>query len=483
MTPSERTDGRPLPIGRSWGSFDAMSALDATFLDIETARTPMHVGALSIFDGDPFRAPDGRFRLDAVRDHVAHRLPLVPGLRRRTVSSWSGAGRPVWIDDDDFDIERHVQLLHLPRPGDDRQLAELCAELQMAVLDRRHPLWELWFIDGLEDGSVAVVEKIHHAMVDGVADVDLAAALLDLTPDAPPETADDWTPRRPPTETQLLLHAGVELLVTPARWLVRSASLVATPSKLTAGIGGIADALWSLQRGERPVRTSLDRPVGSRRTLRWVQRPLTPLLAAAHAREVTLNDLALTAAAAGQRRLLDGRGELPLGSAPLALVPVSTRDADQHDASGNRVAALLVPLPVDLDTTDARLEAVRAATSHHKSRHVPDGTALLVDAMDVIPAVALRSAGQLVHRQPLVDVVVTNVAGPPCPLFFDGARMRTTVPIVPLAGNLALSIAILSYDGVVTFGVLADTAACPDVDELMAGIADELDRFVPITSP
>jgi len=474
-------------IGRSCESFDTMSALDATFLDIESDRTPMHVGALSIFDGDPFRDADGRFRLEQVRDHVAGRLHLVPGLRRRTVTSWGGTGRPVWVDDDEFNIERHVQLRHLPQPGDDRQLAALCSELQMATLDRRHPLWELWFIDGLEDGSVALVEKIHHAMVDGVSDVDVAAALLDLSANEPPASTQasqsagvisDWNPRPAPNQTQLLVHSGVEMLAAPGRWLARSASLLARPSELIAGVGGIADALWSLQRSEHPVRTSLDRSVGTRRSLRWVRRPLAALIEAAHVHEVTLNDLALSAVAAGQRRLLDGRGELPVGSDPLALVPVSTRAPDGHDAAGNQVAALLIPLPVDLDSPDDRLAAVRAATEHHKAAHVADGTSLLVDAMDAVPAAALRQASRLVHRQPLVDAVVTNIAGPPFPLFFDGARMALTVPIVPLAGNLSLSVAILSYDGEVTLGVFADADACPDIDVFVDGIADELDRLI-----
>ena len=467
----------PLPIAAKCGSFDPMTALDATFLHIETARTPMHVGALSIFDGAPFREADGTFHLEAVRSHVAGRLHLLPGLRRRPVSSWPGVGRPVWVDDERFDIGRHVCLRHLPPPGDEGQLAAVCAELQMELLDRDHPLWELWFIDGLEDGSVAVVEKIHHAMVDGVADVDLAAALLDLTPEAPPATPDDWTPRRPPSETQLLARAGVELVTAPARWLGSSLALLRTPSRLTADLGGLADAVGSLLGRERPVRTSLGRPVGTGRTLRWVRRPLPALLAAAHAHGATLNDVALAAVTAGQRRLLAGRRELPLGSAPLALVPVSTRAADQHDAAGNRVAALLVPLPVDLASAEDRLRTIRASTAHHKDRHVPDGATLLVDALGALPPVVLRGASRLVHHQLLVDVVVTNVPGPPCPLWFDGARMRSTVPILPLAGYLALSIAVLSYDDQVTFGVFADADSCPDVDELVAGIADELDRL------
>ncbi len=470
-----------MPISSSFGEFDTMTALDATFFDIETARTPMHVGALSIFDGAPFRTPDGDFRLEEVRAHVAGRLHLVPGLRRRAVSGWCGVGRPVWVDDDAFDITRHVCLRHLPRPGDETQLASVCAELQMELLDRDHPLWELWFIDGLDDGSVAVVEKVHHAMVDGVADVDLAAALLDLEPTqqpAPPGSEAGWTPRPLPSETQLLARAGVELVATPARWLLRTASLLTDSSRAEPGIGGLADAVGSLLGRERPVRTSLARPVGPRRSLHWVRRPLPSLLDAAHRRDVTLNDLALAAVTAGVRRLLSARGELPLASAPLALVPVSTRAPDQHDAAGNRVAALLVPLPVDVDGSENRLEAVRDASSHHKARHVPEGATLLVDAMDAVPAPLLRRMSRLVHHQPLVDLVVTNVPGPPVPLWFGGARMRSTVPVVPLAGNLTVSVAILSYDGVVTFGLFADADSLPDIDELVTGIADELDAFI-----
>jgi diacylglycerol O-acyltransferase len=453
-----------------------MTALDAAFLDIETEDTPMHVGALSVFDGGPFRDEHGELRLDALRQHVASRLHLVPSLRRRPVRSWLGVGRWVWVDDESFDIGRHVVLRHLPPPGDDAQLAEVCAELQMSLLERSRPLWELWFVDGLADGSVAVVEKIHHAMVDGVADVDLALALLDLEPGAPSPEPEEWRPRPLPTETQLLAHAAVEVVAAPVRRLAALPTVLRSPERVR-GVEGLSDAARSLWRDERPVRTSLGRPIGHRRTLRWVRRPLPPLLDAAHVRGVTLNDLVLTAVAGGLRALLAHRGELPVGAAPLALVPVSVRSTDEHGAAGNRVSALLVPVPVDLDDTDDRLGAVRDATTRHKAHHVPDGAALLVDAMDLAPPLAVRQVTRLVHHQPLVDVVVTNVPGPPCPLYLAGACMRSTVPIVPLARNLDVSIGILSYDGTLTFGLYADADACPDLDVLVSGIGAELDRL------
>jgi WS/DGAT/MGAT family acyltransferase len=477
--------------------FEAMTGLDSTFLLVESSRTPMHVGALSIFEGAPFHDQpgshdqpgfddesgvhdeSGAFRLDRVRAHVAGRLHLVPRLRKRIATAPGGLGRPVWVDDEDFDLSRHVRHLRLTPPASRDRLADVAAGLMMQTLDRAHPLWELWFVDGLEDGTVAVLEKVHHAMVDGIADVDLAAALLDLDATVRDEEAPAWTPAPPPSGLELALHSGSELGLGPLRWAVRSVSELRSPASVRRRLGGLADALWSLGWRERPIRTSLDRQIGEDRTLRWLRRPLPDVQDAAHRHHTTMNDLVLAAVAGGLRELLVRRNAMAWSRDPLALVPVSTRGPGQHDASGNLVSALLVPLPVERTTPEARLSAIHDAADHHKARHVPEGAGLLVDALEAIPPCALGLLAPLaVHHQALVDVVVTNVPGPPVPLWFDGARMLESVPILPLAGNLPLSVAILSYDDQLSVGILADPAACPDLDHFTDGVEHDLDRFI-----
>ena len=410
---------------------------------------------------------------------MAERLHLFPRFRQRARDVPLGAGLPVWVDDEAFDIAHHVRTLRLDAPGDREALLDACEALQAEPLDRERPLWELWFLTGLDDGAVAMVEKVHHAMVDGVSGVEVAAALLDLEPDAPRPTPPPWTPRPAPGWARLVADGALEALGAPVALARDAASLALRPADLVGRVAALADtALIGLTAGGVRDRTSLHRQVGRGRLLRPVRAPLEDLRQAAHALGVTVNDMVLAAVAGGIRALLQSRGEHVDGLHLHVLVPVSVRTDDEHLDLGNRVAALVVPLPVGERSALARVVEIGNATRDRKRHHQAEHTELLLDAADRLPAGLVSLVARGIHHQPLVDTVVTNIPGPPTPLWFAGARMLESVPIVPLGGNLTVSIAVLSYDGTVTIGVHADADSCPDVEILADGLAGTLDELV-----
>jgi len=449
-----------------------LSALDAAFLAAESPTTPMHVGSVAIFEGGPYHDDDGRFRIGEVRAQIEERMHLLTRFRQRVVDVPFGLGRPVWADDPEFDIDRHVRLLTLGPPGTDRQLHELCEYLHMVLLDRTHPLWELWFVDGLSGGRVALIEKVHHAMVDGVSGVDVAAALMALSPEVKRFEPPPWDPRPLPNPLALAATALVDLLAEPFRFGQAMTRSIVHPRRTLSGLKGVGRATTTLLSSQTIApRSSLNRPIGKNRRFEVVRQTMAGIDEIRSELGGTVNDVVLAAVTGGLRELLVRRGE-PLDRPLEALVPVSLRTDGEHMTLGNRVAAMLVPLPIAEADAGARLDAIRAAVGLRKERNQAAVSAALLDTTDHWPALlAAKTAGQI-HRQPLVNVVVTNVPGPPFPLYAGGARMLEVAPIVPLGGNLDVSIGILSYDGQLTIGLFADADTCPDVGVLAEGIEE-----------
>ena len=470
-----RRSGRVAGGSQSHGAFERMSALDAVFLAAEGEHTPMHLGSLSILDAGPLVDERGAFRLHAVRTRVAERLHLVPRFRQRVREVPFGQGRPVWVDDEQFRVEDHVRLHTLEHPGTREQLVEACCELQMQLLDRRRPLWEIWFVEGLEDGSIAMVQKLHHAMVDGVSGVDVAAALFDVEPAPSRIDVPDWHPVPSPSPSELLVRAELERVRQPAIWWRAVREVVRTPVALTRVIGGMADAVAG-ELGMLAGGRTFTADVGSQRRLDWVEVPLEGVRTVAHRHRATVNDVVLATIAEATSALREHRGLHGAGPTMEILVPVSTRAEDQHGHLGNRVSAMLVPVPIGGPSIEWRIDAVRDAMSVHKGHHQADGIEVALDSLELLPSSVASLVARTIHRQPLVDVVVTNVAGPPFPLYFMGARITASVPIVPLGGNLAVGIALLSYDGRLTVGVHSDPEACPDVEVLVDGLRRAFDE-------
>jgi WS/DGAT/MGAT family acyltransferase len=368
----------------------------------------------------------------------------------------------MWQDDPDFDIAHHVRHARVPAPGTRAEFEALCCELQMKVLDRSKPLWEMWFVDGLVDGSVGLVYKVHHAVVDGVSAAETFEVLLGG--EMPTPVSGAASPPRTPV--QRLVSAAVDDARSAARlWLGTGATFVSKPAMAV----GTAVGLGHLVRpAALAPRTSLEGPIGRNRRLVPVGFELADVKAVARRFDVTVNDVVLTMVGAGLGALFEGRGDRT--DHVQVLVPVSLRGHGQHDGVGNRVAGLMVTVPIERDPL-AALAAISSETRALKSGPEAGALDLLLRMSDTWPVGLLGPASrQIVHHQPFVNLVVTNVRGAERPLSLLGSRILEIVPLVPLAENLSLGVAILSYAGRIVMGLHADADACPDVDAVADGI-------------
>lgn len=463
---------------------DRLSSLDAGFLALEGADTPMHMGSLSYLEPERLRDRHGRIRLGELRKLVARRLAPAPRFRERPTAGPLGLGRPVWLEDPDFDVANHVKEVALPPPGSEGQLLELTAQLMMARLERSRPLWELWVVDGSQDGSVVLLEKVHHVMMDGISGVDVVMLLTDPTPRVERSPAPPYRFSKPlrPVLAGAALADELALPLALAGLPLRAAGGVArlrhraSLGSLAKEVETIGEGSLSLVRSAAAARpTSLNAPVGGHRLYEHAEVPLAELQRIGHAFDCTLNDVVLTAVTGGLRRLLLERKVEPKSFQ--VAVPVSTRGAAEHLTFGNRVAVFLLPLPVDLSDEAAQLAAVRRLTRRRKEEGQAAAVASLVGAADSWPMPLVDLVARLVHRQPFANAVVTNVPGPPDERYMLGARIRRVAPIVPLARNLDLSVAALSYDGELSFGCLADAERCKDVAVLVAGLRASLEAL------
>ena len=453
---------------------DRLTALDASFLHLERLETPMHVGALTVLEGEPFFGPGDRFRLSEVRELVASRLHLIPRFRKRVMNVPLDAGQPIWVDDDRFDIGYHVRLTALPAPGSRSQLLALFERVQAQMLDRTRPLWELWFVEGLEGGNVALFQKTHHALVDGVSGVDVATVLLDLTPEPTIPDPVSWHPTPAPTPARLLIDTARGLVAGTGSVARTARSALEVPRRAAERLGSLARQLSTLADGTIVApRTSLNRPVvGRTRRFGTVQVPLDDVKAVRRAFGGTVNDVVLAGVAGGLARLLETRGELEPDLSLKVFCPVSVRDDTEHMKLGNRLSAMFVSVPVGEPDPLVRLASVQATTADLKEREQAVGAATLLGLTEYAAPTLLGLAARLAHHQPFFNLICTNVPGPQVPLYCMGARVLEAYPMLPLARNLNVGVAVLSYCGNVHVGLLADRDQWPDLDVLEAGVDD-----------
>ena len=451
---------------------DRLSTLEAAYVALEGSGAPIQVGSVGLFEEGPLLDEDGAFRLAEVRARIESRLHLLPRLRQRIAPVPLGLARPAWVDDPTFDIADHVDAVPLWPPHDEQALLELVAELHMRPLDPLMPMWHFCFVTGVEGGRVALVERATHALADGVSGVDLATVLLDLDREPPPTAAEPWEPTPAPGPMASLREAVADQVRVPMRLASVALDAVEHPGALVRGARELARAATGMGAGGllAPV-SSLNHEVGGRRRLLWVRQHVDEVKAAGKPTGATLNDVVLTAVAGGLRELLLARGEeLPADLALKVLVPVSLRSDEQRGALGNRVGAIVLPLPVGIGDPVERLAAVAAAIRDLKGRHEAEASDVLLAAADLMPPpVADRIVGMLDHQR-VVNLVVTNVPGPSVPLYAMGAELLEAFPIVPLAGNLSLGVAVLSYRNALNIGITADTHTCPDVEVFAAGL-------------
>jgi WS/DGAT/MGAT family acyltransferase len=452
---------------------DRLTALDAAFLHIEDQGAHMHVASVMTFAGP---VPE----YDEILQLLDSRLHLVPRYRQRLASVPLGQGRPVWTDDPHFNLRYHLRHSGVPAPGDEEELKTLAGRIFSARLDRNRPLWEIWLVDGLADGGFALIGKTHHALVDGISGVDITTVLFDAAPDPapvpPPERP--WMPGPPPSRAQLLADALLERATVPAEGLRAVRAVTRGPRRVLGSfardVGAVGETLWATLRPAPP--SPLNVPIGPHRRYTWVDADLTEFKAIKEELGGTVNDVVLTAVTLALGRWLR-RHAFPTDGLELrALVPVSVRADAEHGALGNRVSAMYAPLPVGACDAEVAYRRVHEAMAGLKESGQAVGAQTITQLGDFAPPTILSQAARLQARQRWFNVVVTNVPGPQVPLYVQGRRMTRLYPVVPLAPNQALGIAIMSYDGTLGFGLLGDYDAMADLDDLAAdleaGIAD-----------
>jgi diacylglycerol O-acyltransferase / wax synthase len=450
---------------------ERMSATDAGFFYAEGGNTPMHVGSVSVFEG-PAPSYGDLVRL------LLGKLPQVPRYRQRVCTVPLHLGRPLWVDDEHFQILYHVRHTAVPHPGGPEQLRNLAGRVLGQRLDMTKPLWEAWLVEGLEEGRWALISKVHHCMVDGIAGTDLMQLIFDVDPDAEHPNPQPWSPEAEPS-TAVMLAAGLEdVLTTPARHLQHllgesySAGLQLPRLLLERGAVLTAAAPRLARQVARPVARSLNGPIGPHRRWAWAETSIDEIRQVRRGLGGTVNDVVLTAVTRGFRDLLESRGELTDGLAVRTMVPVSVRRPDERGSLNNQVSAVFVELPVGEPDASARLASVRAQMDEYKQvlGAVPARGIVAMGDFVAPTLLALGTRAAARTRQPFTQAVTTNVPGPRVPLYVLGRRMRSLYAYVPIASGLRVSIGIYSYLGDVTFGINADFDAFPDVDVLSEGI-------------
>ena len=432
---------------------ERLTAADAVFLRIETPHEPQHVGSLSVLDGAPLRDETGRLRFDDLTGHIAHRIHRVPRMRQRVMEVPYNQARPVWIDDD--------------------QLATLMSRVQALPLDRARPLWEMWFVDGLADDHVGMIIKVHHALGDGIANVDLALALIDLEPDPPPDgPPPDWTPRPAPTPNDLLTGAVREQIARPAKLAKAIIDTVRDPRPAIDAATNVGRTVANFQTKPPPAPWNV--PVSAHR--RWVSAsvPLSGVRTVRERHDVSINDVVLAACSGALRTFLLEHGDTDIEHRVIkAMVPVSLRGKDQHgETLGNLVSLIIVELPVDEPDAEVRLDRIHSMTSELKESGLIDGAHRILEIADAITPLA-GPLTRYVSRTIPMNLVITNIPGPPLPLYLCGARLERVFPYVEVIDNEGLTIAVVSYDDQLHFGITADRDVMADLGDIATAIEHE----------
>ncbi len=464
---------------------DRLSGLDASFLYLETPAQLMHVCAVMVLDQSTMPAP---YTFDALMQHVDDQVHDVPAFTRKIRGVPMGLDHPVWVRDQQFDIERHVHRLAVPSPGGYRDLMDLCAHLAAMPLDRSRPLWEMWVIEGYRpdgadgavgDEKVVVFTKMHHATVDGVSGANLISHLCSLEPDSAPLAQAEQRYPRDPGRPELL---GRAVLGTATKPITLAKVLRPSVELITKSIGRAREGTAMAAPFSAP-RTSFNGTITAHRSIALADLDLDEIREIKKATGSTVNDVVLTLCGGALRAYLDERGELP-DTSLMASVPVSVRESSKRSQGANKVSAFFTKLGTDIEDPLERLEMLAERNQHAKDHH----NAISADALqDWAEFAAPRTFGlavrtyanlRLAEKHPVVhNLVISNVPGPPMPLYFMGARIEALYPLGPVFHGAGLNITVMSNAGTVHVGAIACRESVPDGDALVRHFPGELERL------
>jgi WS/DGAT/MGAT family acyltransferase len=440
---------------------------------MEREGAHMHVASTALFEGPPPTHEE-------FREHIRSRLHLVPRFRQKVRFVPLGQGRPVWVDDPHLNLDYHVRRSALPPPGSEEQLRTLAARVFSQQLDRSKPLWEMWLVEGLKKGRFAIIGKSHHALVDGVSGIDITTVLFDAAPEpeAPVAEEAEWLPRPEPRGAKLLGDALIERATSP-REIVRGVRATLRGPRQVASnlLQGAGAASKMIGAGMSAPASPFNVDIGPHRRFTWVSGDVAEFKRIKNEHGGTLNDVVLSVVTGAIGNYLRARGHDTSELELRAMVPVSVRAEDEHGALGNRVAAMMAPLPVWCKDPVERLKLVSASMGDLKQSGQAVGAELLTQLADFAPPTIAAQAARLTPRQRFFNLVITNIPGPQFPLYLLGREMRAIYPMVPLAQRQALCIGIFSYNGQLNFGLIGDYDGMADLESFALDLEAALEEI------
>lgn len=454
-----------------------MSALDAGFFYFERPHSPLSIGCVAVLHGSVSR--------DELLRHLDTHVGCIRRYAQRATPAPFSLAHPAWLPDPAFDIRNHVHHLGVPRPGSDAELCEAVAELIRQPLDRCRPLWEAHLLDGLSDERTAVLHRVHHCMLDGVAGSGVLETLLDAAPAAgSPSPAASLGAQAESHEPQLrqLGQALSDSMAVAWQRSRQTLDLLQHPEGLRRGLDNARElSRWALGRMfEAPSTLPWSGPIGPRRSVAFARFSLEPVRAIRAARSCTVNDVVLCLLAGGLRRYLQSSGIDPEREAVIAAMPVSLRTPLEGSALGNRLGVLFVPLMLEPEDELERLDLTAAVTRRLKRGHGHDGMAALLAAADLLPPAVVAWIGRRASLPSLASVIATNVRGPESPRYLAGRQVEALYPLVPVADGLGLGMAVLSYAGALHIGLNAAADRVPDLEKLRLGIEESMIRLLAV---
>ncbi len=448
---------------------DRLTSVDASFLAQEREGSHMHIGGVLMFEGP---APTR----EELQDHISSRLHLVPRYRHKLSIPRFEMGRPLWVEDPDFNIDYHVRHTALPSPGSVEQMRLLCARIFSQRLDRSKPLWELWLVEGFRGGGEAeagkflLVNKTHHSLVDGVSGADLMTVLFDINREAavPPPPERQWSPAPEPSDASVVAKGVSDLAATPGGLAKRAIGALSNPGKSVDGareaLSGIGEIAWGTIN--KAPETPLNGPIGPHRRVSWVRIPLADMKEIKNSLGGTVNDVFLATVSGALHHWLRSRGVRTEGLEVRSAVPVSVRAEDEQGQLGNRITIMVGKLPTYADDPVERLQIVSASMKHLKESKQALGAEVIAGLEDFAPPTVFARASRLHFSTRVYNLLTTNVPGPQFPLYLLGREMIEFVPVAFLAPGQRVAIACMSYNGTVALSLIGDYDALPDIEDL-----------------